>query len=89
MEACAASIVLGLPHLFTNSAEVAATMAGLTPLFCLTLMIHTSSMATEGIMLAGEHACSLQVDMVVGLLSVLLCCAADIVRACCCMLWGG
>lgn len=49
----AGSIVVGAPHMFTNSQEVISVMVALVPLFCSMLMLHTSSMATEGIMLAG------------------------------------
>ena len=55
---CVGSIVVMTPGLFTNSAEVAAAMLGLIPLFCAVLIIHTASMATEGIMLAGAHHAS-------------------------------
>ena len=54
VRACAGSIVVGTPGLFTNSAAVSAAMLGLVPLFCAVLIIHTTSMTTEGIMLAGK-----------------------------------
>lgn len=41
------------PHLFTRSTEVIGVMLTLIPLFCSASIIHTTSMATEGIMLAG------------------------------------
>ena len=41
------------PHLFTNSPEVLATMRSLLPFMCSALLVHTASMATEGMLLAG------------------------------------
>ncbi len=48
------------PWLFTNSSAVMAAMAGLTPLLCVTLVVHTASMATEGMLLAGACPASMQ-----------------------------
>jgi hypothetical protein len=48
------------PWLFTNSTAVMAAMAGLTPLLCVTLVVHTASMATEGMLLAGARPTSVQ-----------------------------
>ena len=48
------------PWLFTNSSAVMAAMAGLTPLLCITLIVHTASMATEGMLLAGARLASVQ-----------------------------
>ena len=48
------------PWLFTNSSAVMAAMAGLTPLLCVTLVVHTASMATEGMLLAGARPTSVQ-----------------------------
>lgn len=44
-----------LPALFTNSAEVVAMMGSFLPFMCVALLIHTASMATEGMLLAGQH----------------------------------
>lgn len=44
-----------LPALFTSSPEVIATMRTFLPFMCTALVIHTASMATEGMLLAGAH----------------------------------
>ena len=49
----AGSIVIAGAGIFTNSAAVAAGMRSLAPLFSVVLIIHTTSMVTEGTMLAG------------------------------------
>lgn len=41
------------PALFTSSPEVMATMRTFLPFMCTALVIHTASMATEGMLLAG------------------------------------
>ena len=41
------------PTLFTNSPEVLVTMRSLLPFMCAALVVHTASMATEGMLLAG------------------------------------
>ena len=43
------------PALFTNSAEVVTMMGSMLPFMCTALVIHTASMATEGMLLAGVH----------------------------------
>lgn len=43
------------PHLFTNSPEVLVTMRSLLPFMCSALLVHTASMATEGMLLAGAR----------------------------------
>ena len=45
--------MVAAPRLFTNSGAVVAAMMGLLPLLCVTLVVHTASMATEGMLLAG------------------------------------
>ena len=40
--------------IFTNSVAVQAGMRSLAPLFSVVLIIHTTSMVTEGTMLAGK-----------------------------------
>ncbi|KAK9842099.1 hypothetical protein WJX81_008345 [Elliptochloris bilobata] len=52
--AAAGGLVLVAPRLFTNSSAVVAAMMGLLPLLCVTLVVHTASMATEGMLLAGR-----------------------------------
>ena len=49
----AGAVVVLAPALFTNSAEVITVMGSMLPLMCLRLVIHTASMATEGMLLAG------------------------------------
>ena len=49
----AGSLVVAAPRLFTNSTSVVTAMMGLLPLLCVTLVVHTASMATEGMLLAG------------------------------------
>lgn len=57
MGACcpAACIVIFLPSLFTTSPEVMGTMRTFLPFMCTALVIHTASMATEGMLLAGAQ----------------------------------
>ena len=50
----AGSLVLAGAGIFTNSVAVQAGMRSLAPLFSVVLIIHTTSMVTEGTMLAGE-----------------------------------
>ena len=50
----AGSLVLVGGGIFTNSAAVQEGMRSLAPLFSIVLIIHTTSMVTEGAMLAGE-----------------------------------
>ena len=45
--------MVAAPRLFTNSGAVVTAMMGLLPLLCVTLVVHTASMATEGMLLAG------------------------------------
>ncbi|CAM9851925.1 unnamed protein product [Ectocarpus sp. 6 AP-2014] len=53
LNACVAGLVpLHLPHLFTNSLEVAAGMRSLTPLLSWSLLTHACVMGLEGILLA-------------------------------------
>ncbi|CAM9378413.1 unnamed protein product, partial [Laminaria digitata] len=53
LNACVAGLVpLHLPHLFTNSLEVAGGMRGLTPLLSWSLLTHACVMGLEGILLA-------------------------------------
>lgn len=49
----AGSLVVAAPRMFTNSGAVVTAMMGLLPLLCVTLVVHTASMATEGMLLAG------------------------------------
>lgn len=49
----AGCIVIFLPALFTSSPEVISTMRTFLPFMCTALVIHTASMATEGMLLAG------------------------------------
>ncbi len=49
----AGCIVIFLPALFTSSQEVISTMRTFLPFMCTALVIHTASMATEGMLLAG------------------------------------
>ena len=46
-------VVVLLPSLFTNSPEVIGVMNSMLPLMCVGLTVHTASMATEGMLLAG------------------------------------
>lgn len=50
----AAGIVLGLPHVFTNTPAVAARMATIAWVMGGALLVQLSSMATEGMLLAGR-----------------------------------
>ncbi len=43
-----------LPQLFTKSAAVIAIMANLAPIMAASITVHTASMATEGMLLAGR-----------------------------------
>lgn len=53
LNACVAGLVpLHLPHLFTNSLEVAGGMRTLTPLLSWSLLTHACVMGLEGILLA-------------------------------------
>lgn len=54
---CAGLVVVLLPSMFTNSLEVAAMMKSFLPFMCVALLVHTASMATEGILLAGALPC--------------------------------
>jgi Na+-driven multidrug efflux pump len=50
-----AGVVPGLvPGLFTTSSAVAAGMREVAPIMCAALILHSSSMATEGLLLAGR-----------------------------------
>jgi len=42
------------PQVFTSSAEVGALMGSVAPVMCLGLLIHSSAMGTEGLLLAGR-----------------------------------
>lgn len=53
---CVGCVVIFAPTLFTNSPEVVAMMARMLPFMCMALVIHTASMATEGMLLAGQHS---------------------------------
>ena len=55
MRCAAACIVIFLPSLFTTSPDVMSTMRTFIPFMCTALVIHTASMATEGMLLAGDH----------------------------------
>jgi hypothetical protein len=52
----AGAVIVLAPALFTNSTEVIGVMGSMLPLMCLSLVIHTASMATEGMLLAGAAA---------------------------------
>ena len=43
-----------LPQLFTKSAAVVSIMASLAPFMAASITVHTASMATEGMLLAGK-----------------------------------
>ena len=47
-------VVTALPQLFTKSAAVVALMANLAPIMAASITVHTASMATEGMLLAGR-----------------------------------
>jgi len=47
-------VVTALPQLFTKSAAVVTLMASLAPIMAATITVHTASMATEGMLLAGR-----------------------------------
>ena len=51
---CAGCVVIFAPTLFTNSPDVVAMMGRMLPFMCMALVIHTASMATEGMLLAGQ-----------------------------------
>lgn len=51
---CAAVIVLFTPWVFTNNGDVIALAGKLAPLMSVALIAHTASLATEGMLLAGE-----------------------------------
>jgi len=51
---CASIIPLVLPRLFTSDALVAAGMRHLAPVMFATLVLHCSSLATEGLLLAAR-----------------------------------
>ena len=51
---CAAALLILAPFLFTSSQPIMSAIRGTLPIMCLTLIVHTSSMATEGMLLAGE-----------------------------------
>jgi Na+-driven multidrug efflux pump len=57
--------VVLLPRLFTNSVEVVAMMQSLLPFMCVALLVHTASMATEGMLLAGASHSQLMPSAVV------------------------
>ena len=47
-------VVTALPQLFTKSPAIIALMATLAPIMAATITVHTASMATEGMLLAGR-----------------------------------
>ena len=47
-------VVTALPQLFTKSAAVVTLMARIAPIMAATITVHTASMATEGMLLAGR-----------------------------------
>ncbi|KAK9906444.1 hypothetical protein WJX75_001914 [Coccomyxa subellipsoidea] len=68
---CAGLVVVFAPALFTNSAEVVTMMGSMLPFMCTALVIHTASMATEGMLLAGRDLHFLLWSYVANMLTVL------------------
>lgn len=56
----AGGLLVGVPWLFTNNAGVVAAVKSLAPVLSLSLLIHTCSMLSEGMLLAGTTLCCSQ-----------------------------